>query len=70
MRNNLPNAGIERLIKNSGASRVSGEAVIELQSILEEQGRKIATRAITLAAHASRKTIKASDIKLAVKGGI
>ncbi|HEX54533.1 MAG: histone [Candidatus Altiarchaeales archaeon] len=62
----LPLAPIERIIRRSGGDiRVSEDATMALRDILEEKAVEIAERAAKLARHAGRKTIKASDIKLA-----
>lgn len=63
----LPKAPTARLIKNVGASRVSGDAVVLLAEAMEDYGTSVARRANEYAHHAGRKTIKASDIKLALQ---
>lgn len=63
----LPLAAMEKLLKQGGAERVSDRAKAALKSVLEEIAHDIATKSIRLAVHAGRKTIKAEDIKLAVK---
>ncbi|AEG18760.1 histone family protein [Methanobacterium paludis] len=64
----LPVAPIGRIIKNAGAERVSDDARAALAKVLEEKGEEISSQAVKLAKHAGRKTIKASDIEMAVKG--
>ena len=63
----IPLAAMEKILKNSGADRVSDKAKDALKNIIEEVANKISVNAIKLANHAGRKTIKARDIKLAAK---
>lgn len=66
-KNILALATMEKLFKESGAIRVSTSAKEELKNILEDYAKNIATRAIELASHSKRKTIKSDDVKLAIK---
>ena len=63
----LPLAPVGRIIKNAGAPRISEEATEALVKILETEAEEIAVEAVKLAKHAGRKTVKASDVELAVK---
>jgi DNA-binding protein len=70
MSNSNPELGLAtmyRMIKKSGAERVSDEAATELRKILEEISIRIAKQAVDLSIHAGRKTIKSDDIRLAAK---
>jgi len=67
MKNALPLAAIERLIKNSGAKRVSETAKVQMRDVLEEIAGEISKQAISFAKHAGRTTVKAEDVKLASK---
>lgn len=63
----LPAAAMEKLLKKVGAPRVAQNAKEALREVLENYGEKIGEQAVKLAAHSGRKTVKADDIKLAVK---
>ena len=56
-----------RILKKSGAQRVSYESVVELRRVIEEIAEAIAKNAVDMSNHAKRKTVKAEDIKLASK---
>ena len=59
----IPKAPIARIIKDTGAERVSEDAKVELAEALEEIARNIAIKANEAARLAKRKTIKANYIK-------
>ncbi len=63
----LPKAPTARLMKRVGATRISGDAIILMNEAMEDYGISIASKAKDYAHHAGRKTIKADDIKLALK---
>ncbi len=64
----LPLAAMEKIIKKAGGPdiRVSDKAKAALKNIIEDKAQEIADRAWKFASHAGRKTVKESDIKLAV----
>jgi histone H3/H4 len=59
-----------RVLKKSGAERISDDAADELRKVLEEIAERIAKQAIDLSIHAGRKTIKAEDVRFAAKNVI
>jgi len=63
----LPLAAMEKILKQCGAERVSDKAKIALKGAVEEIADQIAAKAVNLAKHAGRVTVKASDVKLAAK---
>ena len=64
----LPLAAMENLLKiKANAPRVSHDAKEALRNILEDYGENIGEKAVRLANHSGRKTIKAADIQLAAK---
>ena len=65
----LPMAPLERLLKEQGAHRVSKSALSEFAGVLEEIGSELASEAVRLAKHAGRKTVHASDVRLARRRG-
>lgn len=64
----LPLAAMESLLKiRANAPRVSNSAKEALRDILEEIGEQVGQKAVRLAQHSGRKTVKGTDIKLAYK---
>lgn len=63
----IPVAPVSRLIREAGAERVSEGARDELAQALERYGLEVAREAVGWANHAKRKTVKAEDIREAVK---
>ena len=56
-----------RILKKSGAERVSDESADELRRIIEDIATEIAKGAVDLTKHSGRKTVKSEDVKLASK---
>ncbi|MFX0015376.1 MAG: histone [Promethearchaeota archaeon] len=59
-------ARVEKLIRDAGAFRVSSDAIASLNQVITDRGMEIAKYAVEIAGHSGRKTIKESDIRLAV----
>ena len=63
----LPKAPVAKILRNAGAERVSEDATEAMAKLLESYGARIAKKAVALAKHAGRKTVKAEDIRSAVE---
>ena len=63
----LPLTAMDRIIRKATGLRVGLDAREVMAEFLEEEGTKIAREAGKYAKHAKRRTVKAADIKLAVK---
>lgn len=61
----LPLAPFERILKDSGAKRVSKTAMKEFAAVTEEIADDLARDAVKFAKHAGRKTVVGEDIRLA-----
>ena len=61
----VPFAAADRIIRKATGLRVGNDAAKELAAVLQDVGAEISVNAGKLAKHAGRKTVKASDIKLA-----
>ena len=66
----FPSAEVENLMRESGAFRVSGDAIKALNNILGERGLEIARYAVEIARYSGRRTIKETDISLAASRNI
>ena len=60
----IPNAPVARLMKSSGARRVSAQAVQEMSTHIQSEGMDLARKAVALAKHAGRSTVNTEDIRL------
>jgi len=61
----LPIAPVDRIIRKAGAERVSQEAAEALANVMENYVIDLTERALVLAQHARRKTIRVDDVCLA-----
>ena len=60
-------AAMHRIIRKSGAERVSEAGCKELARVLEEVGVKIGKEALEFTMYAGRKTMKGKNVKIAAK---
>ena len=60
----IPKAPIKRILKSSGAKRVSSESVEGLAQLIEDKGVEIAARGLKFMEHGKRKTLKSGDLEL------
>lgn len=64
---NMPQAQINRIIKNTGAQRISKNASILLTQAVEQYTEKLGECCLALSQHAGRKTITEDDVRLAIQ---
>ena len=60
-------AAMDKLLRKSGAKRVSEDAKKAMQEVLEGYANGITNKAVELAKHGGRTTVKAKDIRLAAR---
>jgi len=56
---------VKKILKEAGAVRISAPAIAEMKKRMNKIAFKTAQKAIRLSRHAKRKTVEASDIRLA-----
>ena len=62
----LPLAPLERILRNAGAKRVSEDAVVALDEMVENFAEELSEDAIAVSKHAGRATVIGADIKQAM----
>lgn len=60
-------AAMDKLLRKAGAKRVSEDAKKALRDVLEAYSDGICAKAVQLAKHGGRTTVKSEDIALAAK---
>ena len=55
----------KKILKSSGAERIGDDAANELAEMLNAIAYSVAKKAVKLAKHANRKTVKKADVRLA-----
>ena len=63
----LPLFAMGKILKENGAKRASNDSKKMLKEVLENYALELSKRAVELSLHAGRKTVKKSDLKLALK---
>jgi len=63
----IPKAPCGRILMESGAKRVSADALDAFSDILQEKALSIAEQAVKIAKHSGRKTVHEGDIKIAAR---
>jgi len=61
----IPKAPAARILMNSGAKRVSADAVEAFAELITNIAEEIGEQAVRIAKHSGRKTVQEGDIKLA-----
>jgi DNA-binding protein len=62
----LPLAPLERILRNAGAKRVSEDAVVALDEMVENFAEELSEDAIAVSKHAGRATVTCEDVKQAL----
>ena len=63
----LAMSAMYRILKRSGAARVSDESAAELRSVVEEFAASVASMAVKASMHANRRTVRADDVRFACR---
>ncbi len=60
-------APFDRIMRKSGAERVSEGAAKELRDVVEDIAENLSKEIVVVARHAGRKTIKKEDVELVMR---
>lgn len=60
-------SAMEKILKRIGAERVSDSGKEALREVLEDYAEEIGRKAWELAKHSGRKTIRSTDVRLAMR---
>jgi histone H3/H4 len=63
----IKDSSIKKILKKSGALRLSKNAIEKLKVLIEAYGLKIARRAVKNAEYSGRKSVKSEDLEEAMK---
>ena len=63
----IPNSSAKTILENFGAKRVGADGAEEFMYVLHDIALNVSKKAVDIAKHAGRKTVKSEDIKLAFK---
>lgn len=63
----LAMSAMYRILKRSGAPRVSDESAAELRRVVEEFAARVADMAVKASVHANRRTVRADDVRFACR---
>jgi len=63
----IPKEPVKRMMQDSGANRVSADAVSAMTDVLIDLATEISEQAVRISKHSGRKTVHSSDIKMAYK---
>jgi histone H3/H4 len=63
----LSQSAAGRILKKAGAGRVSADAATALADLMEEYGTFLAKEAKKMSDHAGRRTVRASDVRMAAE---
>lgn len=63
----ISHAAAERILKKSGAGRVSADATATLAELMEEYGSFLSKESKKMSEHAGRRTVRSADIRMAAE---